>query len=221
MLGTLRRRALVAAAAVAFVPTLAIAQTTTFTSLAAWTAALAGGAQGLDTFNDLPGSARPSPLNRTAGGFSYRASVTNPVPGGSTDFFPAGTAADRWLSTDAALASIVFSNFSPGTQALGGAFFGSNILGNFQAGNIAISWVTSLGSGSVTLNNPAVASFWGIVTTGTLTSVTVSAVQPTGSNLWPTVNDLRLGTVVPEPSTYALMATGLAGLAAVRRRRKA
>jgi hypothetical protein len=40
-----------------------------------------------------------------------------------------------------------------------------------------------------------------------------------------TANDpgdhIRVLTVVPEPSTYALLATGLAGLALARRRRRA
>lgn len=225
MRSTLRRRTLAAAALLAFVPTIASAQTTFFNSLAGWTAALNGGASGLDTFNDLPGSQFPGPLNRTAGAFTYRASVTAP-PGDNTDFFPAGTNVDRWLSTNVASASMVFNTFTAGTNAIGGAIFASDIAGAFVSGPITIAWVTSLGSGSTTVTN-TVNSFWGLVTTGTLTSLTVTGRGATQPFLWPTVNDLRLGraittpNVVPEPSTFALMATGLAGLAALRRRRNA
>jgi hypothetical protein len=220
------RRTAATVALLAIVPSLASAQTSFFTTLAGWTAALNGGPSGVDSFNDLPGASVPSPLNRTAGAFGYRASVT--VPGAqSTAFFPAGTNADRWLSTDYAGASMVFNTFTAGTNAIGGNIFGSDIGGAFESGPITIAWVTSLGSGSTTITSPSAISFWGLVTTGTLTSLTVTGVDTPARVLWGTVNDLRLGraaaptNVIPEPSTYALLATGLAGLAAIRRRRQA
>jgi hypothetical protein len=205
---------------IAVAPTVATAQVTTFTSFATWTAALAGGPSGLDTFNDLPAGAIGSPIDRSAGAFTYRASVV--ASPDSPDFFPAGSDADRWLSTDSPLASMQFDAFSTGTNAIGGAFFGSNLAGAFLTSDIVVSWVTTAGSGSTTLAAPSVSSFFGLVTAGTLTSLTVSSVQVDGQEFrWGTVNDLRVGraTVIPEPSTYALLATGLVALALVRRRR--
>jgi hypothetical protein len=207
------------AALAAMLPAAVSAQTTFFTTQASWTTALNGGGSGLDTFNDLLGASTPGPLNRSAGTFTYRATATG------TDglFFPAGTAADRWLSTNLAASPILFNNFLAGTNAIGGAIFGSDVSGAFLNGTINVAWVTSIGSGSINLVNAASNSFWGLVTTGTLTSLTItgSGVAPI---IWPTMNDLRLGralpaTVVPEPSTYALMATGLVALALIRRRR--
>ncbi|MCU0636094.1 MAG: PEP-CTERM sorting domain-containing protein [Gemmatimonadaceae bacterium] len=209
-------------AVAALLPTAATAQVSFFTSQANWTAALNGGSAGVDTFNDLPGVGVPSPLNRTAGSFSYVASVI--ANGGSPDFFPAGTAGDRWLSTDFAGAGMRFASFTAGTNAIGGEIFGSDIGGAFQNGPISVAWATTAGSGSTTLTAPSSTSFWGLVTTGTLTSLTITGVDDDDDVIWGTVNNLRLGqarptTVIPEPSTYALVATGLVALVMVRRRR--
>ncbi|MCU0647067.1 MAG: PEP-CTERM sorting domain-containing protein [Gemmatimonadaceae bacterium] len=211
------------AAVAALLPVAAGAQVSFFTSQALWTAALNGGASGLDTFNDLPGGSFPSPVNRTAGAFNYIASVTAPA-GQSTLFFPAGNAADRWLSTDYAGATMRFASFTAGTNAIGGEIFGSNLDGAFQSGPITVAWATTAGSGSTTVTAPSSTSFWGLVTTGSLTSLSITGVDSQSLALWGTANNVRLGqarptVVIPEPSTYALMATGLVALGLIRRRR--
>ena len=93
------------------------ADVTVYTDRTAFLAAVS--LPGTDTFNDLSSTEYGSPLTRTAGSYSYRASA-GPV----SDFYPAGSAADRWLATDVATDAITFSNFSAGVRAFGGNFFG-------------------------------------------------------------------------------------------------
>jgi PEP-CTERM motif-containing protein len=82
----------------------------------------------------------------------------------------------------------------------------------------------SFGVTSHTIINATTSSFIGFVSDGTITSLTVSAVQPAGSFLWPTVDDLRLAqgltSAVPEPATWAMMILGFAGVGYMSYRRR-
>lgn len=195
------------------------ADMTVYSDQAAFLAAVSN--PGVNTYNDLtPDQHYDGPLSRTAGAFSYSAAARN-------GFDPAGSASDVWLSTDTSVDTITFSNFSAGVQAVGGFFFGSNISGNFLAGqSITVATTDSSGTTTETLTDTTTSTFLGFVSNGPILSLTVVAVQ-SGGTVWPTVNDLTMGgavniTAVPEPSGLALGAiAGLAGIGCAWRRRKA
>jgi hypothetical protein len=192
---------------------------TSYNSSGSFLAALS--ASGTDTFLgfNITGTT-PNPITRNAGSFGYTADV-----GPAGFFFGAGTTADPYLSTNTATDTITFNAFTGGSvSGIGGNFFGSNISGLYATGSVTVVVTDSLGATLTTTISPTAAltgSYLGFTSDGTITSLTVSAVQGT-SPLWPTVDNLTLGTVaaIPEPGTYALFAAGLAALGFLARRRR-
>lgn len=186
---------------------------TVFTSLTAFNAATA--AQGTDTFAGLSTIVpTASPLNRTAGPYSYRATVTN-------TFFAGGTVANPFLATTDAEDTVRFTAFAAGVRGIGGNFFASNIAGGFTLGSVTLT-VTD-GGGSVTrvITDAAVNSFLGFVSDGPISLLTLAAVQPTdGSFTWPSADNLVLAAAIPEPGTYALLLMGLGAVGFAARRRR-
>ena len=88
---------------------------------------------GVDTFAGLSiTDATASPMLRSAGSYTYTATST-------TSFFGAGSVANPWLSTNAATDTITFSGFSPGVNAIGGLFFGSDVSGAFATGTVVLT----------------------------------------------------------------------------------
>jgi hypothetical protein len=194
---------------------------TVYTNQAAFLAAVS--APGVDTFTSLSiTGSTPSPISRSAGAYNYQGTVS------TTSFFGAGTNANPWLSTNTATDTMLFNSFSGGVQAAGGNFFGSNISGGFEAGNVTLRATDAGGSVMQTIVGANPTSFLGFVSDGLLTSLSISADQPAAGFLWPTVDNLTLaraavmGPGVPEPATWAMMLAGF-GLAgsAVRRRQRA
>ena len=192
---------------------------TVFTSQSNFLAQLSSA--GVDTFDDLARSLVTNPLSRTAGTYSYTASV-----GPRSDFFPGGSGSDVWLASDNRFDTIQFSNFTSAVRGIGGLFFGSNESGLFTntPANFTVTATDASGSFAQMLVNPTTTTFLGFVSTGSLTSLTVwVGSQGAGTaGVWPTINNLTVGTVaaVPEPETVALMLAGLAFTGVVARRRR-
>ncbi len=191
---------------------------TVYTTLAAFTAATT--APGTDTYTGFSiTGVTGSPIVRTAGAYGYTATAPN-------DFFGAGTVANPWLSTNTATDTITFNTFTGGSNGVGGNFFGSDIAGAFAAGSITLVATDSSGSVTQTITGATVGSFLGFVSTTAVTSLTVTAVQIPGANLWPTVDNLvfakRPGVVVPavpESSTWLMMIAGFGLVGGAMRRR--
>jgi hypothetical protein len=183
-----------------------------FTDRTAFLAAVQ--APGIDTFNDLSISPFPSPLMRTAGAYSYQASTL------IGDFYPGGSAADIWLTTDSATDTTTFSGFSAGVQAFGGYFFGSDITGAFSPGRTMVLTATDgTISRTVNLANTTTSTFLGFVSTTPLTSVSLRGEGVPGIVYWATANNVILAAV-PEPATYGMLLGGLALLGFAARRRR-
>lgn len=222
--------ALVAAAAVLLAPVRAHAQISTYTSLAAYLAAVT--APGTDTFSNISVTgATSSPLLRTAGIYSYRASVM-PMVGdpSAASFFGAGSAGNPSLSTNNFDDVIVFDQFSSTVRGVGGFFYGTDVFGDFLGNaSVTLNAVTTDGFSQSLIFTPSSSTgFYGFVSaSGAFLSLTVAAVQSGEDFVFPTVDDLVLGsaaapiTAVPEPQTYAMLAVGLAVIGFVRRKRTA
>lgn len=205
----MRKFAIVLAAVAAFQSTPSLAAITIYTTEAEFLAAV--GTVGVDTFNDILGPT-PSPITRSAGAFGYTATA-------SKNFFGAGSGVDRWLSTNTATDTITFNNFTGGVSAFGGLFFTSNLSGLYTPGSIVLTATDSSGTVSRTIFGTTTSTFLGFVSTGPLLSTTLTSVQPTSGDgfVWPTANNLMLAGratmgAVPEPTTWAMMLVGFAGV---------
>lgn len=188
----------------------AYADITVHTDRAAFLAAVS--APATDGFNDLPQDMVATPLQRTAGAYSYMASTSE------DGFFPAGTSSDVWLSTTLETAPITFSAFSSGVRAFGGNFFGSDVDGAFLPG-VALILSATDGANTITVNldNTTTATFLGFVSPNPLAFVTLQIGAASPNLFYGTANDVVLA--VPEPATWGMLLAGigLIGFAACRR----
>ena len=204
----MRKFAIVLAAVAAFQSAPSLAAITIYTTEAEFLAAV--GTVGVDTFNDFNILGTTASITRSAGAFGYTATAPN-------NFFGAGSAVDRWLSTNTATDTITFNNFTGGVSAFGGLFFSSNLSGLYTPGSVVLTATDSSGTVSRTIFGTTTSTFLGFVSTGPLLSTTLTSVLPTEGFVWPTANNLMLAGratmgAVPEPTTWAMMLVGFAGV---------
>jgi hypothetical protein len=112
--------------------------------------------------------------------------------------------------------------FLNGTYGFGGEW---DLAGPGGLGTGIAVTVNFLGGGSASVGTEiprTTQGFWGFVSTSAMADVLLAEGTQSGGVDTYNFDDMTTGTnVVPEPSTYALMAAGLAGLYSVSRRRKA
>lgn len=163
----------------------------------------------LETFDSiaLGDNAIPNPSTFDDGTYSYELSTT------STFYGLDGGGSDRWLSVFDGFGNLVFNNFGSDVTAIGGYFFATDLSGSPTSAQVT----ATLNNGEqLQLTTSSSTNFFGFTTTAPITSLTVV----TTNNDYVTVNDLIVGTAIPEPVTVGLGLVGLMGLVA-RRRRKA
>jgi hypothetical protein len=215
---TTRRLLTSAAASLVFAGT-AAAQSTVYTTLASFLANVAPGAI-TETFNGAafaPGSLLASPFSFAVGGTT----VTATAAGGSTPIYISESAGPtgKWLGNAFGNQALTLTFSGAAVTAIGGNFFLSNSADAFVSGPMSIS----LSDGtSVTFTPGAFTDFRGFVSAGAaITSVTMAA---PGTSRFNSVDNLVLGSrltsVVPEPASIVLTATGLFAIGLTARRRR-
>lgn len=186
------------------------------------------GAQFTTNFASVPDyQFMDNPTAFSGNGFSFDvySTTNNPTPGDSQLLGLQILPGQGWVATFSDVDSLVFSNFTypsgQGLYGIGGNWFANDPSGAFVSQ--AVTVVATLVDDSTFTTNytPAdfASSYVGFLAATNFRSLTVSGPFPSVTDVYAGAGNV---TVVPEPSTYALLglaATGLAGYIVRRRRR--
>ena len=198
-------------------------QTTIYTNRAAFEAALQPGYY-TETFDGAGTTGEvPSP-QAFIGGSTNQFAYSIATQTGTSLFYATdptdATMTDLWLGAFESDTSLVLTITTPNVMAIGGYFFLTSIVNTFPVeGTLTIG----LNNGAMQSAGPLTTdtTFIGFTTTVPISSLVFTFTSAVPTTAYATINDLIVGTtVIPEPSSLALVAVGMAFGGAWSRLRK-
>lgn len=180
------------------------AATTTYTSAASFLPQVTAGSY-LENFNSFDDE---GPATFSSGGFSYAVSATSGIYGSG-----------EFIGSNQPYEVVTISFTSGNVTAVGGNFFATDISDSFFANPVTL---TLSDATTVTFTPSSLLdSYRGFTSDVVITSLTLTVPTVAFNSRYPALDNLTVGVaVVPEPSSWLLMGLGVAGLAAVARRRR-
>lgn len=196
------------------VSAVAHAEITLYTDRAAFLAAVPDTVT--DNLDDLTPGWLEGEAMRTIGPASYR------INAGPSDagLYMNGTAGQVAVTPTMASDVLTFDQFNPAMRGFGGLFYGSDAYGMYSPGR-ALELTATAGGETLTftLAPDSTQSFFGLVSSAGLDTVSLRNLDEDGNVYWATADSLVLA--VPEPATWAMLlgGIGLVGVGARRKRR--